>query len=69
MKKRNSSIVWLTLKEAAQHLKLSENAFRILLSRDSVNIPKYTIGSRTYRFKMHELDQYLEARESRRRFS
>lgn len=65
---KKEKVNWLTLKEAASHLKLSENAFRILLSRNSVNIPKYLIGSRTFRFKMSELDQYLEARESRRRY-
>lgn len=48
---------WLTTKEAALYLGISENAFRVRVSR--YKVPKYKLGKRSVRFKVSDLNSML----------
>lgn len=49
--------IWLTTKEAASYLGMSENAFRIFVSREK--IPSYKLGKRSVRYNRKDLDGLL----------
>ena len=51
--------IWMTVKEAATYLRISEPAFRTLICRNS-NIPRYKLG-RSTRLKKDDLDKLLES--------
>ena len=50
-------IEWVTCKEAAEHLKISEYTLRELC-RNKI-IPHARLGNRLLRFNIHDLDEYL----------
>lgn len=51
------NLIWCTTTEAAEYLRLSENAFRILASR--YKLPKHRLGKRSVRYKLSDLDNLL----------
>ncbi len=52
-------LIWMTTKEAAVYLRLSESALRTLIHRYP-RIPRYKLGN-SLRFKREELDKLLES--------
>jgi|SaaInlStandDraft_5_1057022.scaffolds.fasta_scaffold222749_2 excisionase family DNA binding protein len=51
--------IWLTMKEAATYLCMTGTAFRTFVHR--YDVPKYTLGARSIRFKKDDLDKLLES--------
>ncbi|MFT6630431.1 MAG: hypothetical protein ACJAS4_000369 [Bacteriovoracaceae bacterium] len=53
--------IWMTTKEASQFLRLSENAFRIYVSRYKVN--QYLLGEKSVRYKASELEKLMTLKQ------
>ncbi|MGI4994078.1 helix-turn-helix domain-containing protein [Halobacteriovorax sp. GFR7] len=49
--------IWFTTKEAATYLRVTENALRIIASREK--IPRYKLGKRSVRYKIEDLNRLL----------
>jgi hypothetical protein len=60
-KKLFDNKIWMTTKEAAQFLRLSENAFRIYVSRYRVN--QYLLGEKSIRYKASELEKLMTLKQ------
>jgi excisionase family DNA binding protein len=52
-------LIWMTTKEAAEYLRISESALRTLIHRYP-RIPRYKLG-KSLRFKREELDKLIES--------
>ncbi len=48
---------WMTTKEAANYLRMTENAFRIYASR--YKLDAYTLGEKSVRYKTSDLDRLM----------
>jgi len=55
--------IWMTTKEAAKYLRLSENAFRIFVSRYNANV--YVLGEKSIRYKASDLDRLMTLKTKR----
>lgn len=49
--------IWMTTQEAANYLRMTENAFRIYASR--YKLRKYNLGKRAVRYRASDLDRLL----------
>ena len=61
---KNMTDTWLTVKEVAQYLKLSPDLIYKLAQQGK--IPASKVGT-AWRFKREKIDQWMEAKENRRR--
>ena len=58
--------IWLTTNEAAEYLRLTPNAFRIMRCRRNLTLPEYYLGNRL-RFKRKDLDMLIQISKEKRR--
>jgi excisionase family DNA binding protein len=59
--KSTAAVTWLTLSDAAEHIRASKDTIRAAVSAG--DLPAYPIGKgREYRLKANEVDAWLESR-------
>jgi hypothetical protein len=58
LENENERLVWMSSKEAANYLRKSAGAIRVMVFRGQIRVRKY---KRRLYFKRRELDQLLEA--------
>jgi excisionase family DNA binding protein len=58
--------IWLTSDEAASYLRLTSNAFRVMICKKDLGHIEHFLGTRK-RYKRAELDQLIESSNSKRR--